>query len=307
MRSWAESASTGRGHAGTGPCCIHRYTPDVPSQSVVHALAYVNWTVLLSLGVGSLALVVVLATWTDATRGFLGTTAVCAAILGVLAWVTDAALPPPDGLAIVPAPPVADTARRVSLVVFSAASALCVVALRRRAPVMLPGLLGIAAGILTMAIAAVGWTRDAGEAVPLLLQLVVLSAAAGGTLGALILGHWYLVTPKLGERPLILATRLLTGVLTLQLALFVTWAAFGTGTADGAPPFAVLTGGAALFVWLRLIVSLVGPLILSVMAERTARTRSMESATGLLYISLAAIASGTIVAAGLAYGSGILV
>jgi len=69
----------------------------------------------------------------------------------------------------------------------------------------------------------------------------------------------------------------------------------------------VLTGGAALFVWLRLVVSLVAPLVLSVMAHRTARTRSMESATGLLYIALAAVTSGTIVAAGLAYGSGILV
>jgi hypothetical protein len=43
------------------------------------------------------------------------------------------------------------------------------------------------------------------------------------------------------------------------------------------------------------------------MAVRTARTRSMESATGLLYIDLAAIASGTIVASGLYYAFGLLV
>ena len=51
-------------------------------------------------------------------------------------------------------------------------------------------------------------------------------------------------------------------------------------------PFAVLVGPWALFVWLRLIVGLVFPLVVSWAAVRTARTRSMESATGLLYINV---------------------
>ena len=99
----------------------------------------------------------------------------------------------------------------------------------------------------------------------------------------------------------------MTATIGLQALLFLAWAAFGAGTATGEPPFSVLSGESALFVWLRLIVSLIGPLILGYMAIRTARSRSMESATGLLYIALAAVVSGTIVAAGLAYGSGILV
>ncbi len=279
----------------------------MPSQSIVEALAYINWTVLLCLGVGSLALVVALRRWTDATRGFLGFTAACAALLGLLAWLTDTSLPVPTGLAIVAAPADVDTARRGFVLLFSGAAAVCVVASRRGSPLTIPGLVGVGAGVGSFAMAALGWSSDAVQAVPLLLQYLVLSAAAGGTLAALILGHWYLVTPRLGERPLVLAIRLLTVTLGLQLALFATWAAFGTGSVAGDRPFAVLTGGAALFVWLRLVVSLLGPLALSLMAERTARTRSMESATGLLYIALAAVASGTIVAAGLAYGSGVLV
>ncbi len=43
------------------------------------------------------------------------------------------------------------------------------------------------------------------------------------------------------------------------------------------------------------------------MAWRTALTRSMESATGLLYIELALVMASTIVAAGLAVGEGLLV
>ena len=46
-------------------------------------------------------------------------------------------------------------------------------------------------------------------------------------------------------------------------------------------PFAALTGAQALFVWLRLVVGILFPLLLAWMAWKTAQTRSMESATGL--------------------------
>ena len=63
----------------------------------------------------------------------------------------------------------------------------------------------------------------------------------------------------------------------------------------------------ALFVWLRLIVGLIFPLVVSWAAVQTARTRSMESATGLQYINVGSILAGTIVAAGLYFGAGLLV
>ena len=63
----------------------------------------------------------------------------------------------------------------------------------------------------------------------------------------------------------------------------------------------------ALFVWLRLLIGLVFPLIVSWAALQTARSRSMESATGLLYINVGSIAAGTILAAGLYFGAGLLV
>jgi hypothetical protein len=122
----------------------------------------------------------------------------------------------------------------------------------------------------------------------------------------MILGHWYLVTPKLPEGPLILISRILLGVVGLQVVLFAVWAATGAGPGGGGP-FAVLVGQWALFVWLRLIVGLAMPLVVTWAAIQTARTRSMESATGLLYIDLGLIASGTILAAGLYFGAGLLV
>ena len=88
---------------------------------------------------------------------------------------------------------------------------------------------------------------------------LALSAVTGGSLAALVLSHWYLVTPRISERPLLLATRVLIATLVVQLLLFATWQVVAL---DGGDPFAALTGPNALLVWLRLIVGLLFPLVL---------------------------------------------
>ena len=55
------------------------------------------------------------------------------------------------------------------------------------------------------------------------------------------------------------------------------------------------------------LVLLIFPLIVCWASVQTARSRSMESATGLLYINVGSIAAGTILAAGLYFGAGLLV
>ena len=276
----------------------------MPAQTIAQGLAYINWTLLLGLALGSFGLVAVMRLATDATRGYLAFTASSAVQLGLLTVVADTGLPEPAGLAIVPAPHL-DGLRRLALSAFVALAMAYVVAIRRerRSPALAAA--ALLAGALAAGIAAYGWSGGTTAAVPVLVQLLALAAATGGALGALVLGHWYLVTPRLSERPLVLASRALTVVVAIQCLLFLAWMATGTG-GDGRP-FAALTGTAALFVWLRLVVGLAFPLVLSWMALATARTRSMESATGLLYIDLAAIAGGTIVAAGLYFAFGLLV
>jgi hypothetical protein len=167
-------------------------------------------------------------------------------------------------------------------------------------------LLAFTSGILTIAAGALAWGGGTLGTLGLLLELATLCAATGGVFAAMILGHWYLVTPKLPEAPLILLSRVLLAVIGAQLILFVAWVATGAGPAEGAP-FSALTGQYAMFVWLRLIVGLLFPLIVCWAAVKTAQTRSMESATGLLYINVGTIAAGTILAAGLYFGAGLLV
>ena len=259
-----------------------------------------------ALGLGAFAAVVLARSRTDATRGYLAFTSACAALFGLLAYLSDGALPTGvGGTAAVPIDPAFDGARQACLLAFTAIAAIYTIVLARGGRAIWLGSLGVAAGVGAFAFGAAGWGGGFPSLLPLLGQSLLLAAATGGVFAAMILGHWYLVTPKLPEAPLVLFARLLMVIVGLQLALFVVSVGLGAGSGGG--PFAPLTGPWALYVWLRLIVGLVFPLVVSWAAIQTARTRSMESATGLLYINVGSIAAGTILAAGLYFGAGLLV
>jgi hypothetical protein len=275
----------------------------VPAERIAENLAFINWTVLTALAFGSFAAVVLARLRTDATRGFLSFTAACAVAIGILAFLSDQALPAAVAGTTIHIDPAFDLPRRTALGMFAVSYVVALIQ-RRRAPLLAAA--GLVAAGATLVFGALGWAGSVLVAVPLLLQLSVLAIATGGVFAAMILGHWYLVTPKLPEAPLILISRILLGVVALQVVLFAVWVATGAGPGGGGP-FAVLVGQWAMFVWLRLIVGLIFPLIVSWAAVQTARSRSMESATGLLYINVGTIAAGTILAAGLYFGAGVLV
>jgi len=272
----------------------------VASRTIAEALPFINWVVLMSLAVGAVGLVVALRAVTDATRGYLAFTAFLAGFLGFLVLASDPALPLPQTLAIHDASNL-DGPRRLALVAFVVLTFATGIELGRGRRARWVGIAAIAAGIIAMGLAAFGWAGDALHAVPLFVQMVLLSVVTGASAAAVVLAHWYLVSPRLSERPLVLTTRILVRALGLQLLIFLTWQAVG-----GDRPFASFTGDNALFVWLRLIVGLIFPLVLSWLAEKTAETRSMESATGLLYINLAAVLASTIVAVALYDTTGLL-
>jgi len=279
------------------------YTRGVATQEIIQSFSYVSWALLVGIGLGSFALAWLLRQITDVTPGFVGTTALCAGILGALGWGTDTGLPVPDQLSIVPAPGL-DGPRQIALGLFVILCFWVGLMTLRGGAARWSGALAIGSGVAAMFIGAVGWAGGTLEGLPLFVQLISLSAVSGGSLAAVILAHWYLVTPRISEQPLVLTTRLLTVALSLQLLLFLVWLA--VGYPSGAP-FAALTGPQALFVWLRLFVGILFPLLLCWMAWKTALTRSMESATGLLYIELALVLASTIVGAGLAFAVGVLV
>jgi hypothetical protein len=274
----------------------------VETQQIVQSLSYITWVLLGALALGSFALTWLLRQVSDATAGFLGFSAILAAVIG-LGWLaTEWGLPGPSELAIQDGSGLAEP-RRAAIALFVALAFAAGVRLRRGHRARCLGPAALAGGVAAMAIAAYAWQGGEPLAVPLLVQLLTVSLVTGGSMAAVVLAHWYLVTPRISERPLVLTTLILFWAIVVQLLLYGTWLVTGT---PGGEPFEALTGANALFVWLRLIVGLLFPLLLTWMAWRTALTRSMESATGLLYIEFALVMASTIVAAGLALAEGML-
>jgi len=257
----------------------------MPVETVARSLSFINWVVVSSLAVGSLAAILLLTHRSESTRGYRGFTVFAAGGWAFLAWLADGALPVPSADApIQAATPEIDALRRLLLVAVASLGHV--------------GLITVLTAIAALLVAAVGWAPTPLVAAALALQLLILAAVTGGSFAAMILAHWYLVTPKLSEAPLLLLSRALGIGIGVQIALFLVWQLFGLGG---------LGAGWDFFAILRLVIGLIFPALLTYAGWRTAKARSMESATGLLYIDLGAVTTGTILAAGLFFGAGILV
>ncbi len=137
-----------------------------------------------------------------------------------------------------------------------------------------------------------------------LLSLLVGALALGLVSEATILGHSYLVSPKLPGRPLQELTLLLLAVLALQAVLLTINAAIPTREVPESTAF--LTGSLISnpAFWLRVGVGLLFPIALAYMAWQSSRERAMMSATGLLYIAVGAVFVGELLARGLLFVTG---
>lgn len=131
----------------------------------------------------------------------------------------------------------------------------------------------------------------AGSISPLATVATLTGAAASGAvLTGMLLGHWYLVTPSLPVRPLLRIVAFLFVAQVIQaIALPAVLVASGTLGV-------VLEGATGVLFWLRVIVGIVFPIILTALTWQCARIRSLQSATGLLYIAVALVVSGEIAA-----------
>ena len=116
-------------------------------QRIAENLAFINWTVLTGLAVGAFGAVVLGRLRTDATRGFLVFTAFCASVFGLLAYLSDTALPATvPGSAIVP-DPAFDQPRRLALILFTVLAFAYGVAIARRSRAPAIGIGGLIAGV----------------------------------------------------------------------------------------------------------------------------------------------------------------
>jgi hypothetical protein len=134
------------------------------------------------------------------------------------------------------------------------------------------------------------------------LSLLAGALALGSALAGLSLGHWYLVSPTLSIRPLIQLTFLCLGALVCQIVLVPLLLFLPGAPADRVQ---AVFSEYLVFFGVRVVFGLLVPLAATVMTWRTARIRSLDSATGLLYIVAALILAGEIAARSLFFLTGI--
>jgi hypothetical protein len=135
-----------------------------------------------------------------------------------------------------------------------------------------------------------------------LTSILLLGAAAS----AMILGHFYLVVLDLPITALRRLTVLLVVGLVLRAAV-VAWALAGTpeGLADARLIAAGLWSPDGIFVWMRILFGLAGPLSLVWFIWKTVEIRSTQSATGILYVQLFLVMSGELLAKYLRVAAGL--
>jgi hypothetical protein len=134
------------------------------------------------------------------------------------------------------------------------------------------------------------------------LAVLAGAMALGSALTGLSLGHWYLVAPTLSVRPLIQVTFVCLGALIAQVVLLPVLLFL-----PGVPPdrLQALFSDYLVFFGVRVVFGLLVPIVTTVMTWRTARIRSLDSATGLLYIVAALVLAGEIAARTLFFLTGI--
>lgn len=146
-------------------------------------------------------------------------------------------------------------------------------------------LFAIAATLAPLAGSAVGTIAIAGI---VLLSAIVLGAATTG----MLLGHWYLVTPALTNRPLLRTIVLLVAGLVLQAVAFPL-VLRGLGHSSGSILHPLTVSPTLTVLWALGAVAL--PLLAGGLALPTCRLRSFMSTTGLLYLAMIALIPGQLV------------
>jgi hypothetical protein len=135
--------------------------------------------------------------------------------------------------------------------------------------------------LFTATLGAAEWANAANESLAWLLLIDAASAAVlGAATTAMLMGHSYLIAPAMSIVPLM---RLLAA-LFVALLLRMTLAGVGLWLWTAEPSLVNLEDVIVFWLPLRWSLGFVGPLVLAWMAWQTAKIRSTQSATGILYV-----------------------
>jgi protein NrfD len=128
-----------------------------------------------------------------------------------------------------------------------------------------------------------------------------LSSAAmlGGACTAMILGHWYLILPSMQVSHLqsIVKVHIASMVVRVVVVAAAVFFAIATWQPGLGPSFRhYITSIDGIFFWQRVLFGLAGPAVLSYLTWETAKIRSTQSATGILYVDFFTVVVGEVLA-----------
>jgi protein NrfD len=125
------------------------------------------------------------------------------------------------------------------------------------------------------------------------------TALLGGASTAMILGHWYLVIPSMQVSHLqsIVKVHIASMVVRVVVVVAAVVVAIETWEPGLGPSFKhYIMSSAGIFFWQRVLFGLGGPALLSYLTWETAKIRSTQSATGILYVDFFTVVVGEVLA-----------
>jgi hypothetical protein len=261
-------------------------------METILTLPLVLAVVLVELAVGGTFIAWFLERRGEAPGGFLKLVAGVNAVAAAAALGLAPTLPRGDAAARVglDAGPLSSFGQTLALVAILMVAQLVFAFLPARFPRNIGGILAVAAGVVALGVAAV--SRTAATTADVFGLGLALSApplgalALGGLSGAMLLGHWYLVTPKLSTGPLRNASLIVVVAVVLQLVIVLATVMRGdlVGTTQT---------GLVVAIGIRIGVGLLMTLAVALAAWWTARMNT-QSSTGLLYVGLGTALAGEI-------------
>jgi protein NrfD len=160
---------------------------------------------------------------------------------------------------------------------------------------------GVAAGLISVVLQALGVSSDWSAPSRALTVASFLSSAAmlGGASTAMILGHWYLVIPSMKVSHLqsivkVHIASMVVRVVVVGAAVVMALAMWRPGLGPSFRHY--ITSVAGIFFWQRVLFGLAGPALLSYLTWETAKIRSTQSATGILYVDFFTVVVGEVLA-----------
>ena len=166
-----------------------------------------------------------------------------------------------------------------------------------------PALTAVAVGSGLVALVAQALSVVPDRALPMQALTVASFLTSAGLLGsactAMILGHWYLIIPSMQVSHLQSIVKLHIGSMVVRIAVVVAavFLAIATWEPGTGPSFRrYITTAAGIFFWQRVLFGLAAPALLSYLTWETAKIRSTQSATGILYVDFFTVVVGEVLA-----------